>query len=64
MFNSTFSNISRIAIIGHGIMNDDKILRQTLDILKINELEPISLETNESKIAITFKEKISNSILI
>lgn len=63
MFNSTFSNISRIAIIGHGIMNDDKILRQTLDILKINELEPISLETNESKIAITFKEKISNSIL-
>ena len=29
----------------------------------INELEPISLETNESKIAITFKEKISNSIL-
>ena len=63
MFNSTFSNISRIAIIGHGIMHDDKILRQTLDILKINELEPISLETNESKIAITFKEKISNSIL-
>lgn len=63
MFNSTFSNITRMAIIGHGIMNDDKILRETMKILELNELEPINIETNESKISLTFKEKISNSIL-
>lgn len=63
MFNSTFSNITRMAIIGHGIMNDDKVLRDAMNILKLNELEPINIETNESKITLTFKEKISNSIL-
>lgn len=63
MFNSTFSNITKMAIIGHGIMNDDKILRETMKILELNELEPINIETNESKISLTFKEKISNSIL-
>lgn len=63
MFNSTFSNITRMAIIGHGIMNDDRILREAMKILKLNELEPINIETNESKITLTFKEKISNSIL-
>lgn len=63
MFNSTFSNITRMAIVGHGIMNDDKILRETMKILNLNELEPINIETNESKISLTFKEKISNSIL-
>lgn len=63
MFNSTFSNITRMAIVGHGIMNDDKILREAMEILKLNELEPMNIETNESKITLTFKEKISNSIL-
>lgn len=63
MFNSTFSNITKIAIIGHGIMNDDRVLRKSMEILKLNELEPINIETNESKIALTFREKISNSIL-
>lgn len=63
MFNSTFSNITRMAIIGHGIKNDDRILREAMKILKLNELEPINIETNESKITLTFKEKISNSIL-
>lgn len=63
MFNSTFSNITRMAIVGHGIMNDDKILREAMEILKLNKLEPINIETNESKITLTFKEKISNSIL-
>ena len=63
MFNSTFSNITKIAIIGHGIMNDDNILRNTVKILKLNGLEPFNIETNESKISLTFKEKLSNSIL-
>lgn len=62
-FISTFSNITRISIIGYGIMNNDSILKDVIKILELNELDPINIETNESKIVLTFKEKISNHIL-
>lgn len=62
-FNSTFSNISKIAIIGHGIMNDDTILKQIMKILELNNLEVLDVEITESKITLIFKEKISNNLL-
>lgn len=62
-FTSVFTNITRIAVIGYGITNDDLTLRDIIEILKINELDPIDIEVNESKITLTFKENISNSIL-
>ena len=62
-FSSTFSNISKIAVIGHGIMNNDSILKQILKILELNNLEVLDIEIVESKITLIFKEKISNNIL-
>ena len=62
-FSSTFSNISKIAVIGHGIMNNDSILKQILKILELNNLEILDIEIVESKITLIFKEKISNNIL-
>lgn len=62
-FDTTYSNISRIAIVGHGIMNDSSILNKIMKIIELNNLEVINLEINESKIAVMFNEKVTNSIL-
>ena len=59
----SYFSISRISIIGHGIMNNNTVLNNTLNIIKENSLEILSMEVNESKIAIMFKEKVSNDIL-
>ena len=62
-FDTTYCNISRIAIVGHGIMNDSSILSKIMKIIELNNLEVINLEINESKIALMFNEKVTNSIL-
>lgn len=62
-FDTTYSNISRIAIVGHGIKNDNTILKKIMEVLELNELEIIELEVNESKIGILFNNRISNSVL-
>lgn len=62
-FNTTFSNISKISVVGHGIINDDSILVKIFKILELNNLEPLEIEIYESKIALTFKEKLSDNIL-
>ena len=62
-FSSVFSNVSKICIIGHGIMNDTSILMQILKILKLNTIDLLDIEITESKITLIFKEKISNNIL-
>lgn len=62
-FDTTYTNITRIAIVGHGIMNDDEILLKIIKILELNDLEIINLEINESKIALMFNEKVSNNVL-
>ena len=63
MFTTSFTNISRIAIVGHGIMNDKTVLEKTLNIIAINQLKVQSVETTTAKIAIVFNEKLPNSIL-
>ena len=62
-FDTMYSNVSRIAIVGHGIMNDDSILKRIMKIIELNRLKLYNLEINESKIAIIFTNKISNNIL-
>lgn len=62
-FDTTYSNISRMAIVGHGIMNDSSILEKIFEIVEINNIEILDLEVNESKIAIMFKQKLNNNIL-
>lgn len=62
-FDTIYSNISRISIIGHGIMNDESILNKVMKIVELNDLEICHMEINESKIAIIFTENLSNTIL-
>lgn len=59
----TYYNISKIAIIGQGIMNNTKIIRKCMDIINLNDLEVLTQEINESKIVITFKINIEDYIL-
>ena len=60
---STYSDITRISIIGNGIMSNNAVLNKTMKIIEQNKLDIISMEINEAKIAIMFKTNISNEIL-
>ena len=60
---SEYLDITRISIIGNGIMSNNVVLNKTMEIIKRNKLEIISMEINETKIAIMFKKIISNKIL-
>ena len=62
-FNVTFSNITKLSIIGHGISNDNYVIIQILKILEINNLDPADVEITDSKISLIFREKLNNSIL-
>lgn len=59
----TYNNISKVSIIGHGIMNDNKILEKTMMVINLNKLEILNITLNESKISIMFKEKLPVTIL-
>lgn len=58
-----YLDITRISIIGNGIMSNNVFLNKTMKIIEDNKLEIISMEINEAKIAIMFKEIISDEIL-
>lgn len=60
---SSYLDITRISIIGNGIMSNNIVLNKTMEIIKKNKLNIISMEINETKIAIMFKNVISNEIL-
>lgn len=63
MFNSAFTNISRISLVGYGILNNDKIIRKTLELLNINSVDIFDIQLEECKLSIMTKEKVSNKIL-
>lgn len=63
MFNSTFTNISRISLVGYGIANNENILKKVLKIFSLNKLEIMSLQIDECKISIMTREKVSGKIL-
>ena len=63
MLDCTYYEVTRISIIGHGIMNNSQILVKTLDIINNNKLEILNIDVNESKLAITLKNVIENSVL-
>lgn len=62
-FSSSFTNISRISLVGYGIMNNKEIIRKTLEILKINSVEIFTTHLEECKFSIMTKEKVSDKIL-
>lgn len=63
IFSTKFSDITKISIVGYGIMTTDKIISEIIKIIANNGLEMYSINTTETKITILFKDKISNSIL-
>lgn len=63
MLDCVYYNVTRISIIGHGIMNNEEILVKALDIINRNKLEILNIDVNESKIAITLKNVVKNAVL-
>lgn len=63
MLDCTYYNVTRISIIGHGIMNNNQILTQTLDIINDSKSEILNIDVNETKIAIILKNVVPNSVL-
>ena len=60
---ATYLDITRISIIGNGIMSNNSVLTKTMKIIEKNNLNIISMEINEAKIAIIFKEIVSDNII-
>ena len=61
--NATYLDITRISVIGNGIMSNNSIVTKIMNIVDENHLNIISMEINEAKIAIIFKEIIPDEIL-
>lgn len=55
--------VSRISIIGNGIIRNTQNIKLILDIIEKNKLEMLEFNVSESKISITFKNQISDKIL-
>ena len=62
-FDVSYTNITKIAIVGFGITNNNDILNKTLNILQLNNIEILNVEMGEAKIVITFGEKLPDGIL-
>ena len=62
-FTSSFTNISRISLVGYGIMNNENIIKRTLEILNMNSVDIFSMQLEECKLSIMTKEKINNKLL-
>ena len=63
MFSSAFTNISRISLVGYGIMNNEDIIRKTLEIFNLNSIDIFDLQLEECKLSIMTKEKVSDKLL-
>ena len=44
-------------------MSNNSVLNKTMEVVKNNKLDIISMEINETKIAIMFRKIISNEVL-
>lgn len=56
-------NISKISIIGYGILNNTQALKQIITILKNNKCEIQKIDISNLKISVTLKKVVPNSIL-
>lgn len=59
----SYTNISRVSVIGNGIMSNNSVLKKVMKVIEEENFDVLSMEINESKIAIMFKEIISNDLL-
>ena len=63
MLDCTYENITRISVIGNGIMSSNKVLKKIMEVLDHNKIDILSMESTESRISIMFKEIIDNTVL-
>ena len=56
-------DISRVSIIGNGIIRNINFIRNVLNIIEKNKLEMLEFNASESKISIDFKGVVNNEIL-
>ena len=56
-------NVSRISIVGNGIIRNTQDMKKILDIIEKNKLDMLAFEVSEAKISITFKQEIADTIL-
>ncbi len=56
-------DISRVSIIGNGIIRNIDKIKEVLNIIEDNKLDMLNFEVSESKISITFKNIIDDNIL-
>lgn len=56
-------DITRISIVGNGVIRNFQNLKLILDIIEKNKLEMLEFNVSESKISVMFKEQVSDKIL-
>ena len=56
-------DVSRISIVGNGIIRNYNFIKEVLDIIQKNKLEMLEFNVSESKISIDFKNVINDNIL-
>lgn len=56
-------DVSRISLVGNGIIRNLEVIKKVIKLIETNELEMVDLEISESKISITFKNVIEDEIL-
>ncbi len=56
-------DLSRISIIGNGIIRNIEVIRKILDLIEQEKLEMLELEIFQTKISITFKQLIDDELL-
>lgn len=56
-------DLSRISIIGNGIIRNIDVIRKILNIIQKEKLEMLEFEVFQSKITITFKQLVDDKIL-
>lgn len=56
-------DVSRISIIGNGIIRNLDSIRKIIDVIEENKLDMLNFEVSESKISITFKNELEDEII-
>lgn len=55
--------VSRISVIGNGIIRNSRNIKKILDIIEKNKLDMLEFSISESRISVTFKNQVSDKIL-
>lgn len=55
--------VSRISIIGNGIIRNSKTIQKIIKLIDENKLEILTFDVSESKISIVFKDIVDNDVL-